>query len=52
LAVSILLLGIAALPLAAVPEPRVNELLARHRIEIAGVGAAALAAVAVAFLLG
>lgn len=52
LALSILLLGIAALPRTAVPEPRVNDLLVRHRIEIVGVGAAALVAVAVAFLLG
>jgi hypothetical protein len=35
-----------------VPEPRLNDLLVRHRVEIAGFGAAALVAVAVAFLLG
>jgi uncharacterized membrane protein YvlD (DUF360 family) len=52
LALSILLLGIAALPRTAVPEPRLNDLLVRHRVEIAGFGAAALVAVAVAFLLG
>ena len=52
LGLSILLLGVASLPRAAVPEPRVNELLAQHRLEIASLGAAALVAVAVAFLLG
>jgi hypothetical protein len=51
LALSILLLGIAALPRTAVPEPRLSDLLVRHRFEIAAFGAAALVAVAVAFLL-
>ena len=50
LALSILLLGLASLPRVAA-EPRVNDLLARHRLEIAGLGAAALVAVALAFLL-
>jgi hypothetical protein len=51
LALSILLLGVASLPRVAVPEPRVHDLLARHRVEIAGLGAAALVAVAIAFLV-
>jgi hypothetical protein len=45
------MLTLASLPGFAVPEPRVNEVLARHRLEIAGLGAAALVAVALAFLL-
>lgn len=52
LALAILLLGVASLPREAVPEPRVHDLLARHRVEVAGLGAAALVAVALAFLLG
>jgi hypothetical protein len=51
LALSILLLGVASLPRAAVPEPRMHDLLARHRVEIAGLGTATLVAVAIAFLL-
>jgi hypothetical protein len=47
---AIVLLGIASLPRFAVPGPRAHELLAQHRLEIAGVGAA-LFAVVVAFLL-
>lgn len=52
LAAAILLLGLASLPRVAVDDPRLNEALARHRTEIAGVGAAALVAVAITFLLG
>jgi len=52
LAVAIALLGLASLPRVAVPEPRFNDLLARHRAEIATLGAASLVAVALAFLLG
>jgi hypothetical protein len=51
LALSILLLGLASLPAVAVPDPRVNDLLARHRVEIAGFGVIALVSVAMAFLL-
>jgi hypothetical protein len=51
LALSILLLGLASLPPIAVVEPRVNEALMRHRIGIAALGATALVAVAIAFLL-
>jgi hypothetical protein len=51
LAVAIVLLGLASLPRVAVPEPRFNDLLARHRAEIAALGAASLVAVALAFLL-
>jgi hypothetical protein len=47
-----MLLGVASLPSEAVPEARMHDLLARHRVELAGLGAAALVAVAVAFLLG
>jgi hypothetical protein len=52
LALSILLLGMASLPAVAVANDRVNDLLVRHRIEIAAMGAAALVAVAVAFAIG
>jgi hypothetical protein len=52
LALAILLLGVASLPREAVPEPRMHYLLARHRVELAGLWAAALVAVALAFLLG
>ena len=51
LAMAILLLGAASLPREAVPGPRAHDALARHRVELAGLGAAALVAVAVAFLL-
>jgi hypothetical protein len=51
-ALAIILLGLASLPREAVPEPRMHYLLARHRVELAGLGAAALVAVALAFLLG
>jgi hypothetical protein len=50
LALAILLLALASLPRVAVAEPRFNSMLARHRLEIAGLGAAALIAVAVTFL--
>jgi hypothetical protein len=51
LALAILLLGVASLPREAVPDPRMHDLLARHRVEVVGLGVAALAAVALAFLL-
>ena len=51
LALAILLLGVASLPREAVPDPRMHDLLARHRSEVAALGAAALVAVALAFLL-
>ena len=51
LALAIALLGMAALPRVAVPDSRVNYLLARHRVELAGLGVAALVAVAIALLL-
>ena len=51
LAAAIVLLGLASVPPAAVGDRRVNDVLARHRLEIAGIGAAALVATAVAFLL-
>jgi hypothetical protein len=52
LALAIALLAIASLPRLAVPESRANELLARHRTEIAVLGAAAFVAVVITFLLG
>jgi hypothetical protein len=52
LALAILLLGVASLPRMAMPEARTGDLLARHRVEIAGLGAAAFVAVVIAFLLG
>jgi hypothetical protein len=51
LAISILLLGLASLPQAAIPEARLNYVLARHRTELAAFGAAALVAVVIAFLI-
>jgi hypothetical protein len=51
LALAIILLGVASLPRAAVPDPRVHDLLARHRVDLAGVGAVALLAVALLFLV-
>lgn len=51
LAVAIALLGLASLPRVAVPEPRLNDALVRHRLEIAGLGAAALVAVVISFLV-
>jgi hypothetical protein len=51
LALAILLLGIASLPREAVPGARMHYALARHRAEVAGLGAGVLIAVGVAFLL-
>jgi hypothetical protein len=51
LALAILLLGLAALPPFAVPDARLNDLLIRHRPEIAVGGLAALVGVGLAFLL-
>jgi hypothetical protein len=48
LATAVLLLGLAALPKAAIPDPRLTEALARHRVEVALAGAVALSAAAVA----
>ena len=52
LGLAILLLAVASLPRTAVPDPRFHEVLARHRVDVAGVGAAALVAVVIIFLLG
>jgi hypothetical protein len=52
LALAIVLLGLASLPQTALPDARANELLARHRLEIAGLGTVAVVAVVIAFLLG
>jgi hypothetical protein len=51
LALAILLLALASVPRLGVAEPRFNDLLARHRLELVGLGAASLVAVALAFLL-
>jgi hypothetical protein len=52
LAVAILLLGLASLPQAAFPDARVNYALARHRPQLMALGAAALVAVVISFLIG
>jgi hypothetical protein len=52
LAFAIVFLGIASLPRVATPESRAGDLLATHRSEIAGLGAAALVAVVITFLVG
>jgi hypothetical protein len=52
LVAAILALGLASLPRVAVPDNRLSEMLVRHRLEITTVGAAALVAVAIAFLIG
>jgi hypothetical protein len=51
LAASIVLFGVASLPREAVPGPRFHDALARHRLEVAGLGAAALVGAVLAFLL-
>ena len=51
-AAAAVLLGLASLPPVALPASRANEVIARHRVEIAGLGAAAFVGVVVAFLLG
>jgi hypothetical protein len=52
LGIAIVLLGLAALPTAAIPDPRLTDLVARHRSEVALAGAAALAAAIVALAFG
>jgi hypothetical protein len=51
LGLAIVLLGVASLPREAVPGPRMHNLLVRYRTEVAGVGVAALLAVALELLL-
>jgi hypothetical protein len=51
LALAILLLGLASLPQEAVPGPRLHDTLARHRLELAALGTAALVSVALVLLL-
>jgi hypothetical protein len=46
-----LLLGLASLPQAAISEARFSYVLARHRAELAALGAGAFAAVVIAFLI-
>jgi hypothetical protein len=52
LALAILLLTVASLPRLAPLDSRANQILARHRMEIAGLGAAAFVAVLIALKLG
>ena len=52
LAAAILLLGLASLPQAAFADARLNHALVRHRPQLAAIGAAALAAVVISFLIG
>lgn len=53
LALSIALLAVGSVPrFATTRETRVNDLLARYRLEFVGLGAAAFVAVVIAFLLG
>ena len=51
LTLAILLLTVASLPRPALSDSRANQILERHRMEIAGLGAAAFAAVLIALLL-
>jgi hypothetical protein len=51
LALAILLLAVASLPRPALSDSRANQILTRHRMEIAGLGAAAFVAVLIALLL-
>jgi hypothetical protein len=48
---AILLLGLAAAPRAVVPGARLNDLLVRHRPEIAAAGAAAMVTGILYFLI-
>jgi hypothetical protein len=49
--VAVLLLGLAALPQRAVPDPRLNDMLVRHRVDLALAGGGALAAALLALAL-
>jgi hypothetical protein len=51
LAASILLLALASVPRFAVGDARVNDLLARHRLEIASLGASALLAFLISLVI-
>ncbi|MFL5965176.1 MAG: hypothetical protein ACJ747_01345 [Gaiellaceae bacterium] len=51
LATAVVLLGLAALPQRAIPDPRLTHVLAQHRLEVAFAGAGALAAALVALAL-
>jgi hypothetical protein len=52
LALAMLLLGVAALPASVVVDPRLGQLLIRHRLDLAAFGLAALATGVVAMILG
>ena len=51
LLLAIALLAVASLPRAAVPDPRLTQVLVRHRGEIAYTGGVTLAIVAVAYAI-
>lgn len=51
LALAILLLAVASLPRPALSDSRANQILTRHRMEIAALGAAAFLGVLIALLL-
>lgn len=48
---AVILLGLAALPQRAISDPRLNDVLVRHRVEVATAGAGALAAALLALAL-
>jgi hypothetical protein len=52
LALATLLLGLAALPETVFIDPRLGQLLIRHRLDLASFGVAALATGLVAMILG
>jgi hypothetical protein len=52
LTAAILLLGLAALPAAAIPDPRLTDLVVRHRAEVVVAGAAAFVAAVLALSFG
>jgi hypothetical protein len=51
LTLAILLLTIASLPRPALSDSRANQILTRHRVEIAALGAAAFVGVLIALML-
>jgi hypothetical protein len=52
LGAAILLLGLAALPAAAIPDPRLTDVVVRHRAEVVVAGAAAFVAGVLALTFG
>ena len=51
LAVAAMFLGVAALPLQAIPSTRLTQALAHHRIEVASIGVTALVAALIALTI-